>query len=85
VAGKIAKPQARHKVSPLRQRMIRDMELAGYTARHAANLYRRGLEVAGSRPCSARQALGEAGSAVHSPPARSKEGGQGAVSCGFMA
>jgi len=27
----IAKPQAKHKVSPLRQRMIRDMELAGFT------------------------------------------------------
>ena len=27
----IAKPEAKHKVSPLRQRMIRDMELAGYT------------------------------------------------------
>ena len=31
VARKSAKPQARHKVSPLRQRMIGDMELAGYT------------------------------------------------------
>jgi integrase/recombinase XerD len=31
VAGQSAKPQARHKVSPLRQRMIDDMELAGYT------------------------------------------------------
>jgi len=31
VAGQSAKPQARHKVSPLRQRMIGDMELAGYT------------------------------------------------------
>ena len=31
VAAKIAKPQARHKVSPLLQRMIRDMELAGFS------------------------------------------------------
>lgn len=31
VARQSAKPQARHKVSPLRQRMIGDMELAGYT------------------------------------------------------
>jgi site-specific recombinase XerD len=31
VAGQSAKPQARHKVSPLRQRMIGDMDLAGYT------------------------------------------------------
>ncbi|MHC4463810.1 MAG: tyrosine-type recombinase/integrase [Planctomycetota bacterium] len=31
VTGQIAKPQAKPKVSPLRQRMIRDMELAGYT------------------------------------------------------
>jgi hypothetical protein len=31
VARQSAKPQARHKVSPLRQRMICDMELAGYT------------------------------------------------------
>ena len=31
VAHQSAKPQARHKVSPLRQRMIGDMELAGYT------------------------------------------------------
>jgi site-specific recombinase XerD len=31
VAGQSATPQARHKVSPLRQRMIGDMELAGYT------------------------------------------------------
>lgn len=29
--GQIAKPEAKHKVSPLRQRMIRDMELAGLT------------------------------------------------------
>jgi site-specific recombinase XerD len=27
----IAKPEAKHKVSPLRKRMIRDMDLAGYT------------------------------------------------------
>ena len=27
----IAKPEAKHKVSPLRKRMIRDMELAGFT------------------------------------------------------
>lgn len=31
MAHQSAKPQARHKVSPLRQRMIGDMELAGYT------------------------------------------------------
>ena len=31
VTCQIAKPQAKHKVSPLRQRMIRDMELAGFT------------------------------------------------------
>ena len=31
VAGQIAKSHAKHKVSPLRQRMIRDMELAGHT------------------------------------------------------
>ena len=31
VARQSAKPQARHKVSLLRQRMIGDMELAGYT------------------------------------------------------
>jgi integrase/recombinase XerD len=29
--GPIAKPEAKHKVSPLRKRMIRDMELAGLT------------------------------------------------------
>ena len=27
----IAKPEAKHKVSPLRKRMISDMELAGFT------------------------------------------------------
>ena len=31
MARQSAKPQTRHKVSPLRQRMIDDMELAGYT------------------------------------------------------
>ena len=31
VARQSPKPQTRHKVSPLRQRMISDMELAGYT------------------------------------------------------
>ncbi len=29
--GQVAKPQAKHRVSPLRERMIRDMELAGLT------------------------------------------------------
>jgi len=28
---RIAKPEAKHKVSPLRKRMISDMELAGFT------------------------------------------------------
>ena len=31
VAGQTAKPKAKPKVSPLRQRMIRDTELAGFT------------------------------------------------------
>ena len=31
VTGQTTKPEATHKVSPLRQRMIRDMELAGHT------------------------------------------------------
>jgi hypothetical protein len=31
VTCQIAKPKAKDKVSPLRQRMIRDMELAGFT------------------------------------------------------
>ena len=29
----IAKPETKHKVSPLRKRMISDMELAGFTHR----------------------------------------------------
>jgi len=40
VAGQSAKPQARHKVSPLRQRMIGDMELAGLTGGTQQNYIR---------------------------------------------